>query len=238
MNNKKLYTKAEALVRERIDGFRKGTSDVPNWTHSIRVAELLKQNDCADEVIMAGILHDVIEDGGVTLDELRDMGFSERIVELVDLCSHSLAIKGSEKRWMTMMARLVLRDDRDAWLIKCADLLDNVKSCATMLADKQVFMKEVKGRLFLGLAVGHIGEHPLWHDLNRCISDDHGLKRWYVEIVDLLSGKVLWHYYLRANSSEIAEQMCSKRFIEEQQDDLLLDTGGSFMTTVEEDTWS
>ena len=239
MNKNKLYTKAEALVRERIGGFRKGTTDVSNWTHSIRVAELLEEYGCTDEVVIAGLLHDVVEDGGVTLDELSDTGFSERIVELVDLCSHSLDIKGSEKRWMTMMARLVEARDRDAWLIKTADLLDNLRSCHTMPREKQVFMRDVKGRIFLSLSKNAVGSHKLRGELKTQIqyAEEVELKKWYVEVLNLETGEVLWHYYLQAREKDVAQKLCMERFIVEQQDDLLLDTGGLVVSTIEEDTW-
>ncbi|SNT64362.1 HD domain-containing protein [Asanoa hainanensis] len=41
-----------------------------------------------DEAVMAGLLHDVVEDCGVTLDELRAMGYPERVVSAGDSVSH------------------------------------------------------------------------------------------------------------------------------------------------------
>ena len=67
---------AEQLVKTQISGVRKGTTDVPNWTHSSRVRDILRVHGFSDEVILAGLLHDIVEDGGVSLDELRKMGFS------------------------------------------------------------------------------------------------------------------------------------------------------------------
>lgn len=43
MDNYTELTKiAEALVKERITGFRKGTTDIPNWTHSFHVRDALR----------------------------------------------------------------------------------------------------------------------------------------------------------------------------------------------------
>jgi len=41
-----LFKLAKKLVTERIPGFRKGTSDVPAYTHSISVADSLQKIGC------------------------------------------------------------------------------------------------------------------------------------------------------------------------------------------------
>ena len=58
--------------------------------HSVRVGELLKKHGFSEDIQYAGLLHDIIEDGGYTLDKLRELGYSERTVELVDLATFDL----------------------------------------------------------------------------------------------------------------------------------------------------
>ncbi len=48
---------------------RKGT-DFPYVSHPIRVAEILDRFDCSEDVVVAGFLHDTIEDTDVTADEI------------------------------------------------------------------------------------------------------------------------------------------------------------------------
>jgi (p)ppGpp synthase/HD superfamily hydrolase len=57
----------------------------PYIQHPRTVAALLA--DHGDEAVMAGLLHDVVEDCGVTLDQLGEMGFSETVVSAVDSVS-------------------------------------------------------------------------------------------------------------------------------------------------------
>jgi hypothetical protein len=64
---------------------------------------------------------------------------------------------------------------------------------------------------------------------------DESLNRYYVEILHPTEDKVLWHYYISAKTSKEATDECSQRFREDQKDDILLDTGGLFLITAEEE---
>lgn len=156
---------AESLVQSRIQGFRKGTTDVPNWTHSFHVRDALVKFGFPEEVCLAGLLHDIVEDGDVTFDELRTQGFSERVVHLVDLCSHDKSIPDGDGRWVKMLARLVDARDKDAWAIKIADITDNLRSCHTMSDERQKFMYETKGPLLLSLTWKLMGDTGVWQEL-------------------------------------------------------------------------
>jgi (p)ppGpp synthase/HD superfamily hydrolase len=59
---------------------------LPYIEHPRTVAAALAEH--GDEAVMAGLLHDVVEDCGVTLDQLRAMGYSERVIAAVDSVSH------------------------------------------------------------------------------------------------------------------------------------------------------
>lgn len=168
-----LNSLAEALVKERITGFRKGTIDDPNWEHSFRVRDILHEHDYSYEVLLGGLLHDIIEDGNTSLKDLADMGFPDRVVELVDLCSHYMSVVGSEARWTKMMARLVDAKDGDAWAIKIADIIDNLRSCHTMPEDKQCFMRSVKGELMLRLSKPLLGDSGLWRELEGWVNQEN-----------------------------------------------------------------
>jgi len=57
----------------------------------------------------------------------------------------------------------------------------------------------------------------------------------YLEIIDPRDNKVLWHYYIKAPSAEKAKEVATNQFIKEQEDGLLIDTGGLFTVTVTEE---
>jgi len=164
-----LFASAELLVKERITGFRKGTTDVPNWTHSLRVRDALQKHGFSEDVIMAGLLHDIVEDGNTSLEQLKELGFSDSVILLVDLCSHNQSVAGTEARWLTMMARLTTANNPSAWAIKLADLIDNLRSCHTMPQEKQQFMRDVKGVIMMKLTEREMGESELWRELGEIV---------------------------------------------------------------------
>lgn len=148
------WYRAATLVRTRIPGMRKGTTDKPAYMHSFHVRDLLEEHGYGPEVCCAGLLHDIVEDGGVSLEELRAAGFSERVVRLVDLCSHDASIEGNDARWVVMIARLVQAGDADAWAIKVADLVDNLRGSGTMKAERREWMINVKRPLMVRVVKG------------------------------------------------------------------------------------
>ena len=65
--------------KEQVD-----TSGMPYVFHPFHVAE--EMND--EETTIVALLHDVIEDTDYTLDDLRNMGFSNNVVEAVEVMTH------------------------------------------------------------------------------------------------------------------------------------------------------
>lgn len=151
----KLTEKAKALVTERIAGTRKGMPDVQNYSHSFRVFETVRSlhhwDDPDEEMFIAALLHDVVEDGGVSLQELDDMGFTKRITELVDLCSHDTSVDNKTERWCLMVSRLIKARDTEAWCIKMIDLADNLSQCEGLSEENRRFMIQTKAPIYLRL---------------------------------------------------------------------------------------
>lgn len=163
----KLTKTGEALVKERIKGTRKGLPEEANYLHSIRVRDMVSSchhwDDGDIDLFLAALLHDVIEDGGVTAEELESMGFSKRTVELVQLCTHDKSIEDKTARWILMVAKLIEADDDDAWRIKLADLADNLAQSKGLTLDNRRFMIETKAPILLRL--GRV-PYSAWSKLN------------------------------------------------------------------------
>jgi len=174
-----LYDIALNLIQTRIPGFRKGT-DVPAYTHSEHVYDTLVRYGLSEDICLAGLLHDIVEDGDTSLEELSSLGFSDRTVALVSLCSHDMSLHDGDARWVKMIARLIEANDRAAWLIKLADLFDNAQSADTMSPARARFNKEVKVPLLLSVTKELAGDHGIWKELedfyeknSSVISSDH-----------------------------------------------------------------
>ena len=60
---------------------RKGT-DIPYITHPVAVGMILANAGCPDELIIAGILHDTVEDTEVTLEQI-ETEFGKAVADIV-----------------------------------------------------------------------------------------------------------------------------------------------------------
>ena len=86
--NKVIEFAAKAHMYRPIESgkeFRKGT-DIPYFTHPFAVAMILSKHNCSEEMIIAGMLHDCLEDTQVSEDEIKTE-FGEKVVEIVKGCS-------------------------------------------------------------------------------------------------------------------------------------------------------
>jgi (p)ppGpp synthase/HD superfamily hydrolase len=78
-------------------GQERQVDGAPFLLHPLEVALLLHQSGAGDEVVAAGILHDVVESGGATIDAVRD-AFGPAVAEMVDVLSEDPAIGDYEER--------------------------------------------------------------------------------------------------------------------------------------------
>lgn len=56
----------------------------PYIYHPRTVAKILADQGLGDNAVMAGLLHDIVEDTEVTLSDLRNLGYPEEVVRAVD----------------------------------------------------------------------------------------------------------------------------------------------------------
>ena len=169
MTQDALYDLGVNLVTQKIPGLRKGTTE-PAYQHSLRVAERLDRHDFDRDVVLAGLLHDIVEDGDTTLEQLRELGYSERTLEIVDLSSHDMtAPHGTalekDRRWAGMVARLERADDMEAWAVKVCDLIDNLIGSVSLPPDRRAVFLELKGPVYLRLSRPLLGQSALWTEL-------------------------------------------------------------------------
>lgn len=88
-------------------------SGEPYIVHPLAVANRLAAMQLDSATIAAAILHDVVEDTDVTVDDLRER-FGETVARLVDgVTKFSVVEKGHRERDMAAVAALAERDDLD-----------------------------------------------------------------------------------------------------------------------------
>ena len=84
--------------------------------HPIRLAMRLRTDD--EELMCIAILHDAVEDGKVTFNELQEKGFSARVIEALKLLTHQKGIPYEEYIYR-------MQGNYDALRVKREDLKDN-----------------------------------------------------------------------------------------------------------------
>lgn len=107
--------------------FRKG-SDIPYISHPLAIALLLQEAGATTEQIIAGILHDTVEDTDVTLKEIEEK-FGKKVAALVEACSEYDSSAAWENR-KNHTINFLRTASPEIKLITCADKLHNLRSIA------------------------------------------------------------------------------------------------------------
>jgi GTP pyrophosphokinase len=125
---KDLIKKAEKFAKQSHKGQKK-VNGKPYFEHPKKVAELLKKWKQEDEVIVAGYLHDVVEDSEMSLNELKKK-FGKRVSFLVDGMSWERDKKTRKKNWPKSYTKFANYSKRDPSLvfIKTADMISNISN--------------------------------------------------------------------------------------------------------------
>ncbi len=106
------------------DQKRKGT-DIPYIVHPMEVMQILTSMNCETDVVIAGILHDTLEDTETSPDEIRD-SFGDEVLEIVQTESEDKSKTWKERKQHTVDC---LRTDTKETKIVClADKLSNLRS--------------------------------------------------------------------------------------------------------------
>ncbi len=119
-------------IRKHAGQTKKGTA-VPYVSHLLGVSSLVLDAGGDEELAMAGLLHDVVEDcgGRPLLEEIRQ-NFGERVARVVDGCTDTYESPKPtwRKRKEDYLRHLRAADD-DTRLVSAADKLHNSRSILT-----------------------------------------------------------------------------------------------------------
>jgi (p)ppGpp synthase/HD superfamily hydrolase len=159
---------------------RKG-SDIPYIVHPVHVSVILLRYGFAEDVVIAGLLHDVVEDQDVPLDEI-EAEFGPPVAEMVAVLTEKKKEGGLPRPW-EMRKEEALEEARQASIeavaVKAADVLHSTRSMAADLRREGASMWNSFSRgpaksLWYYQSVAEIvherlGEHPLALELNEAV---------------------------------------------------------------------
>lgn len=123
---------------------------------------MLLEEGCDSDTVVAGILHDVVEDSDMTLEEVRAR-FGHTVAELVGANTFDPALD-REKRDLDTLKRCQQVGD-SALLVKLADVLENWDAFRETMPEAldALFLK--KARMLLDASQDSLGGTGLWRTL-------------------------------------------------------------------------
>lgn len=128
-----LINKAMFWAKKYHDGqFRK--SGEPYYTHPLEVAYMVSDYLLKTDVIVASILHDIVEDTEVTAGMILDT-FGRRIEQMVDRLTRDRP-DGSKLSVEEIIQNAYKHNDKEVLLIKVIDRLHNMQTIGNMSFDK------------------------------------------------------------------------------------------------------
>jgi len=148
--------------------FRKYTGE-PYITHPLAVSRLVQAYGGCDDMIAAAILHDVVEDTAITIDDIRrefQLPIANMVDSLTDVSKKedgSRAVRKGKDRDHTSAGSY------GAQFIKCADMMHNAHSIIEF--DKKfakVFMSEKKQLLDV---MYKVKDTDIWRDAQTYVDD-------------------------------------------------------------------
>ncbi len=122
----RLYEAIQFAIKAHAKQVRKLDGDI-YAAHPIEVGMMLSGIDAKEDVVIAGLLHDTVEDTYVTLEDIAEQ-FGERVAELVKGCSEPDKSLPWIDRKKYMLKFVTEHADFDTKTIILADKLSNIRS--------------------------------------------------------------------------------------------------------------
>jgi (p)ppGpp synthase/HD superfamily hydrolase len=103
---------------------RKTDRELPYIAHPFGVAMILGQMGCSETVVAAGLLHDTVEDTGVTIEKIRSK-FGDEVASIVAGCTEPAKNNNWEER-KTHMIESLREASLEVKLVVAADKYHNL----------------------------------------------------------------------------------------------------------------
>ena len=178
-----LYEKAVIFAATAHQGAHRKGSRIPYLSHPIEAAAIVSELTDDEELIAAAVLHDVVEDTSVTLEEL-EQHFGSRIATYVGYETEDKRRDlPAEETWLVrkkeMLTFLREKADRNARMLALADKLSNLRAL-----DRDVISigdrvwerfhqkdKKMHGWLYrqTAEALRELEDYPVWQEYDRLI---------------------------------------------------------------------
>ena len=140
---------------KKYHGDQKRKSGEPYYSHPLEVAYMISEHKLKTDVIVASILHDIIEDTEVTVGMIFD-NFSWRIAQMVDMLTRDRP-DGTKLTIEEVITNAYKKADKEVLLIKLIDRLHNIQTIGSLSAKKiektitETLANFIASSMYLGL---------------------------------------------------------------------------------------
>ena len=117
-----------------IHGNQKRKSGEPYYSHPLEVAYMISDYNLKTDVIVASILHDIIEDTEVTVEMIQG-SFGKRIAEMVDSLTRDRP-DGTKLTIEEVLNDSYKKKEKEVLLIKLFDRLHNMQTLGAISPEK------------------------------------------------------------------------------------------------------
>lgn len=148
---------------EAHEGQTRKSTNLPYITHPIGVGDILKSHGFDSSVVLAGILHDTIEDTSVTYEDIVNK-FGQEVADIVAEVSEDKSLATWEERKQGYKNNLSVAS-REARAVACADKIHNMQDTISEVTTKGqdawgVFKRPPE--TIMGMYEGYV---PIFQDL-------------------------------------------------------------------------
>jgi (p)ppGpp synthase/HD superfamily hydrolase len=126
------FTQALTLAARAHEGQRRKGTSIPYITHPVIVAGLVAEYGGDEDLQIAGLLHDVLEDAGAAYSQAIQAQFGDRVLSVVRSCTDGVPDEMGKKAPWTDRKRAYLAHlktaDADTILVSGCDKLSNARA--------------------------------------------------------------------------------------------------------------
>ena len=145
-----LINKAVYWAR-KYHGKKKRKSGEPYYSHPLEVAYMVSEYKLNTDVIVASILHDIIEDTEVNAKMIHN-AFGQRIAEMVDRLTRD-RLNRSKLSVQEIINNAYYKKDNEVLLIKLFDRLHNMQTIGSMSTEKTKKITDETLKKFITLSI-------------------------------------------------------------------------------------
>ncbi len=154
--NEELFKKAIKFAQKAHEGQLRKDNKTPYVVHPLSTVEILSDLHAPEEILLAGLLHDIPEDTKHNISEIKDL-FGEKVAFLVEGVTKLSKVHyqhNMPERQVESLKKLFLHSAKDpgAILIKLADRLHNMRTLEFVSPEKRLRIAGETLEIFVPIA--------------------------------------------------------------------------------------